>query len=81
VVTAVAAQKGGTGKTALAGSLASQWACSGFRNLLVDLDQQANLTFDFGVDPALLDATVVDVLAPRNAVPAVAFRWPPAPAA
>jgi cellulose biosynthesis protein BcsQ len=70
VVTAIAAQKGGTGKTALAGSLASQWAYAGFRTLVVDLDQQANLTFAFAVDPARLDATVVDVLAPRNAVPA-----------
>jgi chromosome partitioning protein len=70
VVTAVAAQKGGTGKTALAGSLASQWAYAGVRTLLVDLDQQANLTFAFAVDPAALDVTVVDVLAPRNAVPA-----------
>ena len=70
VVTAIAAQKGGTGKTALAGSLGSQWAYAGFRTLLVDLDQQANLTFAFGVDPATLEATVVDVLAPRNAVPA-----------
>ncbi|MBV9309613.1 MAG: AAA family ATPase [Solirubrobacterales bacterium] len=70
VVTAIAAQKGGTGKTALAGSLASQWAYAGFRTLLVDLDQQANLTFAFAVDPTLLEATVVDVLAPRNSVPA-----------
>ncbi len=70
VVTAIAAQKGGTGKTALAGSLASQWAYAGLRTLLVDLDQQANLTYAFAVDPAALEATVVDVLAPRNSVPA-----------
>lgn len=70
VVTAIAAQKGGTGKTALAGSLASQWAYAGVRTLLIDLDQQANLTYAYGVDPADLDATVVDVLAPRNSVPA-----------
>jgi chromosome partitioning protein len=69
VVTAIAAQKGGTGKTALAGSLASQWAYAGFRTLLVDLDQQANLTYAFAVDPTELEATVVDVLAPRNSVP------------
>lgn len=37
---------------------------------MIDLDQQANLTFAFAVDPALLDATIVDVLAPRNAVAA-----------
>lgn len=70
VVTAIAAQKGGTGKTALAGSLASQWGYAGYRTLLVDLDQQANLTYAFGVDPNRLQATVVDVLAPRNEVPA-----------
>jgi chromosome partitioning protein len=70
VVTAIAAQKGGTGKTALAGSLAAQWGYAGYRTLLVDLDQQANLTYAFGVDPSRLDATVVDVLAPRNEVPA-----------
>lgn len=69
-MTAIAAQKGGTGKTALAGSLASQWAYAGSRTLLVDLDQQANLTYAFGVDPDALEATVVDVLAPRNSVPA-----------
>jgi cellulose biosynthesis protein BcsQ len=70
VVTAIAAQKGGTGKTALAGSLASQWAYAGVRTLLIDLDQQANLTYAYGVDPNDLEATVVDVLAPRNSVPA-----------
>lgn len=69
-MTAVAAQKGGTGKTALGGSLAAQWAYAGYRTLVIDLDQQANLTFAYAVDPALLEATVVDVLAPRNAVPA-----------
>src|SRR5581483_2186217 len=71
VVTAIAAQKGGTGKTALAGSLAAQWGYAGYRTLLIDLDQQANLTYAFGVDPGRLDATVVDVLAPRNEVAAV----------
>ena len=69
-VTAIAAQKGGTGKTALAGSLGPLWAYAGRRTLLIDLDQQANLTYAFAVDPSSLDATVVDVLAPRNAVPA-----------
>jgi chromosome partitioning protein len=70
VVTAIAAQKGGTGKTALTASLGPLWAYAGARVLLIDLDQQANLTFAFGVDPEALDATVVDVLAPRNALPA-----------
>jgi chromosome partitioning protein len=69
VVTAIAAQKGGTGKTALAGSLAAQWAYAGYRTLVIDLDQQANLTFTFAVNPTSLDGTVVDVLAPQNSVP------------
>jgi cellulose biosynthesis protein BcsQ len=68
VVTAIAAQKGGTGKTALAGSLAPQWAYAGIRTLLIDLDQQANLTYAMAVNPVDLDATVVDVLAPRERV-------------
>ena len=70
VVTAIAAQKGGTGKTALAGSLGPLWAYAGHRTLLIDLDQQANLTYAFAVNPAELDATVVDVLAQQNAVAA-----------
>jgi cellulose biosynthesis protein BcsQ len=70
VVTAIAAQKGGTGKTALTGSLGPIWAYAGARTLMIDLDQQANLTFAFAIDPTTLDATVVDVLAPRNGVPA-----------
>ena len=66
VITAIAAQKGGTGKTALTGSLGPLWAYTGARTLLIDLDQQANLTFAFGVNPRALEGTVVDVLAPRN---------------
>lgn len=68
-ITAIAAQKGGVGKTALTGSLGPQWAYAGHRTLLVDLDQQVNLTYAFAVDPEQLDATVVDVLAPRGALP------------
>jgi cellulose biosynthesis protein BcsQ len=69
VVTAIAAQKGGTGKTALAGSLASQCAYAGLRTLLIDLDQQANVTFAYAVDPAKLEATIVDVGPPQLSVP------------
>ena len=68
-ITAIAAQKGGVGKTALTGSLGPQWAYAGRRTLLIDLDQQVNLTYAFAVDPEQLDATVVDVLAPRGALP------------
>jgi chromosome partitioning protein len=68
-VTAIATQKGGVGKTALAGSLGVLLALSGQRTLLVDMDQQADLTAMFGHDETTLDATVVDVLAPDNSVP------------
>jgi chromosome partitioning protein len=68
-VTAIATQKGGVGKTALAGSLGVLLALSGQRTLLVDMDQQADLTAMFGHDQTTLDCTVVDVLAPDNSVP------------
>src|ERR1700710_2534404 len=53
--------KGGVGKTTLVHSLAARSSVYGFRTLMVDLDQQANLTTSFGVyseskkDPTLLD--------------------------
>lgn len=68
-VTAIATQKGGVGKTALAGSLGVLLALAGQRTLLVDMDQQADLTSMFGHDSTTLDCTVVDVLAPENSAP------------
>lgn len=80
-VTAVASQKGGTAKTALAASIAPLLALGaknggdGGRVLLVDLDQQADLTALYGFGPNNLDATIVDVLAPLNSVePAAAIQ-------
>ena len=67
-VTAVASQKGGTGKTAVVGSLAPLLALAGRRVLVIDLDQQADLTALYGFGPDNLDHTVVDVLAPVGAV-------------
>jgi chromosome partitioning protein len=67
-VTALASQKGGTGKTALAGALGVLLAVSGSRVLLVDLDQQADLTTACGHNSQTLDYSVVDVLAVANAV-------------
>lgn len=55
--------KGGVGKTTLAHGLASRASAYGFKTLMVDLDQQANLSTSFGVfsrpkeDPTLLDVT------------------------
>ena len=57
---AVVAQKGGTGKTIVAGNLAASYAARGERVLAVDCDRQADLTFDRG---ALVgDLTLADVL-------------------
>ena len=68
-VTAIAAQKGGATKTAVACNIGPLLAVAGRRTLLVDLDQQADLTARFGFTPETLDYSMVDVLAPRNSVP------------
>ena len=68
-VTAIAAQKGGATKTAVACNIGPLLAVAGRRTLLVDLDQQADLTARFGFTPDTLDYSMVDVLAPRNSVP------------
>jgi chromosome partitioning protein len=69
-VTAIASQKGGTGKTAVAAALATMLALAGQRTLVVDLDQQADLTAMFGHNAQTLDYSIVDVLAPTNSVAA-----------
>ena len=43
--------KGGVGKTTSAHALATRAATYGFRVLAIDLDQQANLTSSFGIQP------------------------------
>jgi len=68
-VTAIAAQKGGATKTAVACNVGPLLALAGRRTLLIDLDQQADLTARFGCTPDTLDYSMVDVLAPRNSVP------------
>lgn len=56
--------KGGVGKTTLVHALASRASAYGFRTLMIDLDQQANLTTSFGIytepkkDPTILDVIV-----------------------
>jgi chromosome partitioning protein len=69
-VTAVASQKGGTGKTVVAAALGALLALAGQRTLLVDLDQQSDLTAMFGHNAETLDFSIVDVLVPVNPVPA-----------
>lgn len=50
VVIAVAARKGGVGKTTIACGLASVFAARGHRVLVVDLDPQSNAAYVLGVD-------------------------------
>ncbi len=48
---AIAARKGGVGKTTVACGLASVLATEGHKVLVVDLDPQSNAAFALGVDP------------------------------
>lgn len=63
-IVAVHLVKGGVGKTTLVHALAARASALGFKTLMLDLDQQANLTTSFGVlsrpkhDPTILDVHV-----------------------
>jgi chromosome partitioning protein len=54
----------------VAAALGTLLALAGERTLLVDLDQQADLTAMFGHNAETLDFSIVDVLVPLNPVPA-----------
>ncbi len=65
---AVANQKGGSAKTTTAWMLARQWAASGSRVLLIDLDPQAHLTTACnlaGATPTISDV-LTRVIAPKE---------------
>ena len=65
MVTVVANQKGGVGKTTTAANIGVLWAAQGRRVLMVDVDPQSALTRQLGLDVGALSMSLVDVLAGR----------------
>ena len=64
-VIAVANQKGGVAKTTTVHTLAAALAERGKRVLMVDLDPQACLTYETGVEPDDVDVSIHDVMLGR----------------
>lgn len=59
-VTSITNRKGGTAKTATAGALGAGLFFRGYKTLCIDMDSQANLTFDLGASSE--GVSVMDVL-------------------
>lgn len=63
LVMAVANQKGGVGKTTCCVNLSAELGRMGIRTLVVDADPQGNSSSGLGIDRAVLERSVYDVIA------------------
>lgn len=76
IVVAFANHKGGVGKTASVAALGTAFANAGYRVLMVDLDTQANLTYQFiGVDEKKQpERFIYNAIRERKNLPQVALK-------
>jgi len=70
IVTVIANQKGGVGKTTLTANLGVLLWQMGLRVLLVDLDPQGHLTFTMGHNPDALPRTIYEAMLNAREIPA-----------